>query len=99
MRRLASDQRRLTLSCTVAQAQFRPGNPPKSFEKDCSSCDAVQGGGKHAHTDHNVCALSASAGTLLWSSTTAQQVDSSPAVADGMVYITSIDGVLHAYGL
>jgi outer membrane protein assembly factor BamB len=36
---------------------------------------------------------------LLWSSTTGGSVDSSPTVANGMVYVGSNDGKLSAFGL
>ena len=39
--------------------------------------------------DHNVYALNASTGAKLWSFTTGDYVDSSPAVANGVVYVGS----------
>ncbi len=35
----------------------------------------------------------------LWAASTGGSVDSSPAVANGMVYVGSTDGELYAYGL
>ncbi len=46
--------------------------------------------------DHNVYALDATFGTLLWSFTTGEEVFSSPAVANGVVYVGSNDGSLYA---
>ncbi len=40
-------------------------------------------------SDDNVYALNASTGALLWKYTTGNYVDSSPAVANGVVYIGS----------
>jgi len=49
--------------------------------------------------DQNVYALNASTGSLLWKYTTNSDVPSSPAVANGMVYVGSDDGNLYAFGL
>jgi outer membrane protein assembly factor BamB len=46
-----------------------------------------------------VYALDASAGTELWSYATGAPVYSSPAVANGMVYVGSEDGNVYAFGL
>jgi hypothetical protein len=47
-------------------------------------------------SDHNVYALNASTGALLWSFATGSYVESSPAVANGVVYIGSFDGNVYA---
>jgi outer membrane protein assembly factor BamB len=44
-------------------------------------------------------ALNARTGALLWSYTTGGTVYSSPAVANGMVYVSSGDGNVYAFGL
>ena len=49
--------------------------------------------------DNNVYALNASTGALLWKYTTANNVESSPAVANGVVYVGSGDGNLYAFHL
>ena len=46
--------------------------------------------------DHNVYALNASTGALLWSFVTGNLVGSSPAVADGVVYFGSYDNNVYA---
>ena len=46
--------------------------------------------------DDNVYALNAATGALLWSHATANYVGSSPAVANGVVYIGSNDGDVYA---
>ena len=46
--------------------------------------------------DHNIYALNASTGMLLWNYTTGDMVSSSPAVADGKVYFGSYDGNVYA---
>ena len=46
--------------------------------------------------DHNVYALNASTGALLWSYATGDVVTSSPAVANGVVYVGSQDNNLYA---
>jgi outer membrane protein assembly factor BamB len=46
--------------------------------------------------DHNVYALDAATGKLLWKFQAADVVHSSPAVADGMVYIGCWDGTMYA---
>jgi hypothetical protein len=43
-------------------------------------------------------ALDASAGSLIWSYSTGWNVESSPAVADGRVYVGSDDGRVYAFG-
>lgn len=55
-----------------------------------------------SHSDANddsVYAVSASTGGMLWSATTGGAVVSSPAVANGHVYVGSDDGSVHAYAL
>jgi outer membrane protein assembly factor BamB len=49
--------------------------------------------------DHNVYALNASTGALLWQYTTGGAVESSPAVANGVVYTGSDDGSVYAFSL
>ena len=49
-----------------------------------------------ARVDGNVYALNASTGAKLWSYTTGNPVNSSPAVANGVVYIGSLDGDVYA---
>jgi serine/threonine-protein kinase len=49
--------------------------------------------------DHNVYALNASTGAKLWSYTVGEYVDSSPAVANGVVYVGSWDKNLYAFSL
>ena len=49
--------------------------------------------------DNNVYALDASTGAELWSYTTGSDVDSSPAVAEGVVYVGSNDHNLYAFHL
>jgi len=49
--------------------------------------------------DTNVYALNAETGTKLWSYTTGSVVFSSPAVANGVVYVGSDDGNVYAFGL
>ena len=46
--------------------------------------------------DGNVHALNASTGAMLWSYTTGSTIESSPAVANGVVYIGSDDGNVYA---
>jgi outer membrane protein assembly factor BamB len=46
-----------------------------------------------------VYALEASTGALLWSYATGGMVESSPAVANGVVYVGSDDGNVYAFGL
>ena len=53
---------------------------------------AYFGGGE----DNNVYALNASTGAKLWSFTTGNSVESSPAVANGVVYIGSADQNIYA---
>jgi outer membrane protein assembly factor BamB len=48
---------------------------------------------------NNVLALKASTGALLWSYATGGHVNSSPAVANGVVYVGSADGRVYAFGL
>ena len=47
-------------------------------------------------SDHNLYALDAETGKLLWTYATGGRVDSSPAVADGVVYVGSDDHYLYA---
>jgi outer membrane protein assembly factor BamB len=49
--------------------------------------------------DWNVYALNAGTGAQLWSYMTRKSVASSPAVANGMVYVASWDGRVYAFGL
>ena len=49
-----------------------------------------------ARTDHNVYALDAHSGANLWSYTSGSYVFSSPAVANGVVYVGSADDNLYA---
>ena len=49
--------------------------------------------------DGNVYALNAATGAKLWSFATGNEVESSPAVADGVVYAGSDDGNLYAFDL
>jgi outer membrane protein assembly factor BamB len=42
-------------------------------------------------------ALDASTGAILWQSMTSSSIDSTPAVANGLVYITSYDGYVYAF--
>jgi len=49
--------------------------------------------------DDNVYALNASTGAKLWSYTTGGRVGSSPAVANGVVYIGSLDKKVYAFAL
>jgi len=49
--------------------------------------------------DHNVYALNASTGAKLWSYATGGAVQSSPAVANGVLYIGSTDDNVYAFGL
>ena len=52
-----------------------------------------------APTDDNVYALNASTGAILWSYTTGNAVTSSPAVANGVVYIGSGEWLGNVYAL
>jgi outer membrane protein assembly factor BamB len=47
--------------------------------------------------DNNVYALNASTGVPLWSYTTGGPVESSPAVANGVVYVGSDDNNIYAF--
>jgi outer membrane protein assembly factor BamB len=49
--------------------------------------------------DNNVYALNGKTGALLWTYATGGQVWSSPAVANGVVYVGSDDGKVHAFEL
>jgi outer membrane protein assembly factor BamB len=49
--------------------------------------------------DYNVYALNAKTGAKLWSYTTGAFVASSPAVANGVVYVGSYDGKAYAFGV
>ena len=49
--------------------------------------------------DDMVYALNASTGALLWSYTTGSAVESSPAVANGVVYVGSYDDKVYAFAL
>jgi outer membrane protein assembly factor BamB len=44
-------------------------------------------------------ALDGTTGAKLWSFATGSYVESSPAVADGVVYVGSLDGKVYAFGL
>jgi eukaryotic-like serine/threonine-protein kinase len=48
---------------------------------------------------HNVYALNAKTGAMLWSYSTGNYVDSSPAVVNGVVYFGSDDYNVYAFGL
>ena len=56
-------------------------------------------GGLGTHSDGSLYALDAHTGAELWSSGTSGQIQSSPAVADGRVFVGSGDGKLYAYAL
>ena len=47
--------------------------------------------------DRKFYAFNASSGTLLWTANTTNIVDSSPAVADGVVYVSDGNGTLYAF--
>src|SRR5260370_33893704 len=47
----------------------------------------------------NVYALNATTGAILWSYTTGNAIESSPAVVNGVVYIGSFDNKLYAFHL
>jgi hypothetical protein len=49
--------------------------------------------------NYKMYALDAKTGTLLWSYATDYWIVTSPAVADGMVYVGSNDGHVYAFGL
>ena len=49
--------------------------------------------------DHNVYALHAKTGHKPWRYTTGEEVDSSPAVANGVVYVGAADANVYAFGL
>ena len=57
---------------------------------------ATDAGGFVGTPVHNVTALNASTGVKVWSFATGSSVDSSPAVANGVVYIGSFNGNLYA---
>ncbi len=57
---------------------------------------AVVNGVVYGGCSDSLCALNASTGTKLWSFATAGPVYSSPAVANGVVYVSSTDGNLYA---
>jgi eukaryotic-like serine/threonine-protein kinase len=46
--------------------------------------------------DHNVYALNASTGAFMWKHSTRNEVWSSPAVANGVLYVGSRDGGVYA---
>ncbi len=48
---------------------------------------------------HKLYAFSAATGQPLWSAATGGSIESSPAVANGVVYVGSDDGSLHAFDL
>jgi eukaryotic-like serine/threonine-protein kinase len=48
--------------------------------------------------DHTVYAVDAATGAKLWSDRTGNQVFSSPAVVNGVVYVGSGDGNMYAVG-
>jgi outer membrane protein assembly factor BamB len=52
------------------------------------------GGGED---DHKLSAFNAANGALIWSATTVGQIFSSPAVANGVVYVGSNDDKLNAF--
>lgn len=47
---------------------------------------------------HSVYALNATTGSIIWSFSTGGAVDSSPAIASGVVYVGSDDGNVYAFG-
>jgi outer membrane protein assembly factor BamB len=49
--------------------------------------------------DHNVYAVNASTGAVLWSYQTGNWVEVAPAVVNGILYIGSLDGNFYAFGL
>jgi PGF-CTERM protein len=57
---------------------------------------AVVDGVSVENNDHNVYALNASTGTKLWNFTTGSGVPSSPAVANGVIYVGSYDKNVYA---
>ena len=62
------------------------------------SSPAVANGMVYVGSDETkVYALTASAGTLLWSYTTGGGVYTSPSVANGLVYVGSDDGNVYAF--
>jgi parallel beta-helix repeat protein len=65
-----------------------------------SPSSAAVAGGKVfvGSSNHNVYCLDAGTGTQVWNYTTGSVVYSSPAVADGVVYVSSEDGSVYAFG-
>ena len=51
-----------------------------------------------ASDDNKVYALNATTGNVVWSYTTGSYVNSSPAVANGVVYVSSEDYRVYAFG-
>jgi eukaryotic-like serine/threonine-protein kinase len=49
--------------------------------------------------NNNVYALNAQTGTKLWSYDIGSLVEASPSVANGMMYVGSINGGIYAFGL
>jgi eukaryotic-like serine/threonine-protein kinase len=49
--------------------------------------------------DDDLYGFDASTGATLWSAATGNGIQSSPAVANGMVYVGSADDNVYAYGL
>lgn len=49
--------------------------------------------------DYNLYAFSAATGELIWRAPTGRSITSSPAVANGRVYVGSQDGKLYCFGL
>jgi outer membrane protein assembly factor BamB len=62
------------------------------FTGSCSGVD-------HIGSDYNVYALNAKIGAKLWRYLTGGAVISSPAVANGMLYLGSHDATVYAFGL
>ena len=60
----------------------------------------IAGGALHVGTNHGqVAAVHADTGSLLWSYKTGNAIHSSPAVANGVVFVSSSDGYVYAlYG-
>jgi hypothetical protein len=48
--------------------------------------------------DHNVYCLDANTGSTIWQYATGNEIEPSPAVAGTVVYITSRDGKVYAFG-
>ena len=81
----------------VDSLQLKWKNPIGEYSNGVESSPAIVNGVMYfGSDDHNVYALNASTGALLWSYLTGGSVDASPAVANGVVYIGSFDGNMYA---